>query len=720
MRSHTVLTIAGLVAAANRIEAQSPPKRTLVPAMSITSTPAKAQFDRAIARRLTVPAGFHIDLFASGLGGPRILTVGDDGTVYVTRRDSDDVIALRDNGTGTAGPARVVVRNLPGVHGIALHDGKMYLATVKEVWVADMHADGTVGMPRAIVADLPDGGQHPNRTLAFGPDGYLYVSVGSTCNLCNEPNEENATILRMTADGTERGVFARGLRNTIGWGWHPTTKEMWGMDHGSDSKGNDIPVEELNKLQSATNYGWPNCYGDRTVDNFYSNQPAGTTKEELCPRTTAPVLGFQAHSAPIQMAFYTGTMFPADYRGDAFVAMRGSWNREPPSGYKLVRIHFQNGQPVRFDDFVTGFISADHNTYYGRLAGVTMMRDGSLLLGDDTNGAIYRITYGTATQRAASADRTAMTSGGDVALGGKMDTTGVASQHDTTMPPAAPKANANRIAFVDSLKEPESALYDADQDVYFVSNIDGTSAGKDGRAFVSRIAAGRAGAGGAKTIRWIQSGRNGVTLNAPKGMAIVGDTLWVADIDAMRAFNRKTGAPIASIDLAAQGAAFLNDVVVGDDGNVYTTDTEIVYDAKGNTTHPRTDRVFKIDARRAVTTPLQTDRLSRPNGIVWDGSARRFVIVPFGGDSLFSWTPGQNALQFVATGPGQFDGVVMASGTLLVSSKATSTIYALRGGKLVPAIQHVPDVADIGVDTRRGLLLVPLTASNHLEIYKSP
>jgi len=258
-------------------------------------------------------------------------------------------------------------------------------------------------------------------------------------------------------------------------------------------------------------------------------------------------------------------------------------------------------------------------------------------------------------------------------------------------------------------------LYDSTQDTYFISNIDGTSAGKDGKAFISRVAG-----SGSKTLRWIESGKNGVTLNAPKGMTIVGDTLWVADIDVMRAFNRRTGAPIATVDLMAQGATFLNDVTTGGDGNVYVTDTEIAYDARGNTMHPRADRVFRIDDHRGATIALQNDQLSRPNGIMWDASARRFVIVPFGGDSLVTWTPGANAVTVLTTGPGQFDGVVQFNGTTLVSSKATGTIYALRNGKLEPVIQHVPDVADMGVDTRRALLLVPLTASNRVEIYRAP
>lgn len=371
--------------------AQKPKARKVLPlATGFMSTPEKRPFSDAIAKSLTVPAGFEVSVFASGLGAPRMMAVGDDGTVYVTRRDSGDVLALRPDGTGSP---RKVVSSLPQVHGIALQGNRLYLATVKEVFVADLTPGGTAGEPRLIIGDLPDGGQHPNRTIGFGPDGMLYISVGSDCNACVETEDEHATMLRAKPDGSERGVFARGLRNTVGWGWHPETREMWGMDHGTDWRGNDTPPEELNQIQGSAHYGWPFCYGDKVVDRLFASDPQGGTKEEFCRRTAGAVLTYQAHSAPIQMAFYGGPQFPADFRNDAFVAMRGSWNREPPTGYKVVRIDFQNGKPVRFSDFLTGFLSADRGSYSARLAGIAVAKDGALLVSDDTNGAIYRVAY---------------------------------------------------------------------------------------------------------------------------------------------------------------------------------------------------------------------------------------------------------------------------------------------------------------------------------------
>jgi glucose/arabinose dehydrogenase len=709
MRFHVLSTVAALASAAPLAANAQKPERTLIPATTFTSMPAVGTVDASIVRRLKAPAGFTVSVFARGLGSPRMMAVDGDGTVYVTRRDSGDVIALSDDGSGRAETPRVVVRNLPGVHGIALYGGRMYLATVKEVFVVNMRRDGTLSDPRPVVSDLPDGGQHPNRTIGIGPDGMLYVGVGSTCNLCVETNEENATLVRMKADGTDRGVFASGLRNTVGWAWHPETRELWGMDHGSDMKGNDVPPEELNKLQSAGNYGWPFCYGNRVPDETFAQEPAGSSKKELCPRTTAPVLTYQAHSAPVQMVFYNGRQFPSDFRGDAFVAMRGSWNRQSPTGYKIVRIVFDKGTPVRFDDFLTGFLSPDGNTQFGRLAGIAVAKDGALLVGDDENGVIYRVAFGSDERRASA--------GGEVALGPAIvDTIRAAEPLDTTPLARRRVVRADRVAFHDGFREPESAIYDADQDVYFVSNIEGRSAEKDGRGFISRVPAGD----GVKETRWINSGVAGVTLNAPKGMAIVGDTLWVSDIDVVRAFNRKSGALISTVNLAGRGATFLNDIAVGGDGAIYITDSQIVFDARGNTTHRGTDRVFRIDKERDASIAIELDRLGRPNGIVWDKVRKTFVIVPMGSDTLWGWRGGP-ALELLGRGPGQFDGVnFSADSTLLVASKATSSIYSLRNGRLTPVIQNLPDVADIGLDTKRGLILVTLTSRNRVELYRSP
>jgi glucose/arabinose dehydrogenase len=392
--STATLGVVTLITAVVTTDAQQRPDPRVVSSRVYTNAPGRAEWDESVVERLRVPAGFRVSVFSRDLGTARMLAVGDDGTVYVTRRDSGDVLALRDDGTGKAGVPRKIVTDLPRVHGVALHGGRIYLATIREVYVADVNSDGSVGAPRAIITGLPDGGQHPNRTIGIGPDGMLYVSVGSTCNQCIETNDEHATILQLALDGSRRGVFARGLRNTVGFAWNPETRTLWGVDHGSDYKGNDIPPEELNEIQNGLHYGWPFCYGKRIADASYPLDPPGSTKAEFCPRTVAPTLTFDAHMAPMQIAFYQGTAFPAEYRGDAFVAMRGSWNRNPAVGYKVLRIEFRDGVPVRSTDFLSGFLSQNGERQYGRLAGVAVARDGSLLVSDDTNGVIYRVSYG--------------------------------------------------------------------------------------------------------------------------------------------------------------------------------------------------------------------------------------------------------------------------------------------------------------------------------------
>jgi glucose/arabinose dehydrogenase len=185
--------------------------------------------------RLKAPEGFGVNVFARDLGKPRMLAVGDDGTVYVTRRDPGDVLALRDRAGKVQADAIDKVLTLRDAHGITLHRGQMYVCTVKELYVAELK-DGKPGEPRKLLDDLPPGGRHPNRTLAFGPDDLLYISVGSTCNCCQEKSRESATVLRARPDGSQRKVFTSGLRNTIGFGWHPKTRQLWGMDHGNSEQ----------------------------------------------------------------------------------------------------------------------------------------------------------------------------------------------------------------------------------------------------------------------------------------------------------------------------------------------------------------------------------------------------------------------------------------------------------------------------------------------------
>lgn len=342
-------------------------------------------------QQLRVPEGFRVEKFAEDLGKPRILLVGNNGHVYYSDRDAGVVVLLKDENADGVAEQKLTVANIPQAHGLAMHNGRMYIMAIRELYSATINADGTLGAPEQLLANMPDGGQHPNRTIDFGPDGKLYISIGSTCNSCTEPNPLHATMVTANADGTGMEIFARGLRNTIGFDWHPETGELWGMDHGIDWLGDDVHMEEVNRITQGANYGWPYIYANGEY-NPGDRPPGDTTYQQYQQLSTPPVNGYQAHAAPMQMVFYNADQFPADYRGDAFIAMRGSWNRSTPVGYRVVRLHFEDGQPTRFEDFLTGFLVDNNRAHFGRLVGIAVHSDGSLLVGDDTNGVIYRIS----------------------------------------------------------------------------------------------------------------------------------------------------------------------------------------------------------------------------------------------------------------------------------------------------------------------------------------
>lgn len=400
---NVTLLASALVLVATPALAQSSPEdndKQPVQAHFYELTPLKPGPD--FAASLKLPRGYRAAVWASGLGNSRVMVVAPDGSVYVSRRSEADIIRLVDaNRDGRAdGPPTVIV-NRPGLHGLTIHDGMLYFMTAREVFRAALRTDGGIGRVETLINDLPDAGQHLNRTLAVGPDKMLYISAGSTCNACDESSQENATLIRASLDGKTRRVWASGLRNTIGFGWHPRTGELWGWDQGIDWLGNDLQREELNKIERGKRYGWPYVFEDGKR-NPQDEPPGGLTAAQWAAASTNPVLMHVAHSAGMQMTFHPGGGFGPDVAGDAFVALRGSWNRKPASGYELARIRFDaNGQATRIETFVSGFMSRDGTGQYGRPCGVAVMRDGSILLSDDANGVIYRITYDGATGQAA-------------------------------------------------------------------------------------------------------------------------------------------------------------------------------------------------------------------------------------------------------------------------------------------------------------------------------
>src|SRR5690606_33479663 len=257
--------------------------------------------------QLQLPEGFRIEKFAEDLGEPRILAVSPQGNIYVSRRPGDILMLKDSNNDGKADQQQSVLTK-KDVHGLAFHEDMLYYVTVNEVFRAPLKEDGSLGAEEKIMENLPDGGQHTNRTLAFGPDGKLYISVGSTCNACAETRDENATLIQADADGKNRKIFAKGLRNTIGFDWHPETGELFGMDHGIDWLGDDEQKEELNRITEGSDYGWPYIYADGKFNK--ADKPKEMSWEEYAAKTVEPELLFTAHSAPMAFEFYEGDMFP--------------------------------------------------------------------------------------------------------------------------------------------------------------------------------------------------------------------------------------------------------------------------------------------------------------------------------------------------------------------------------------------------------------------------
>lgn len=273
----------------------------------------------------------------------------------------------------------------------------------------------------------------------------------------------------------------------------------------------------------------------------------------------------------------------------------------------------------------------------------------------------------------------------------------------------------HRIREVTGLSHPESARYDPELDLWFVANINGDPLAKDNNGFITRLKSD----GSIGVLKFAEGGRNGVRLNGPKGMAIVGDTLWVADIDAVRGFNRRTGAEVASVSLSGQ-AKFLNDIAAGPDG-IYVTDTGIGPDGKGGMKHTGPDRVFRIDRSHKVSIALQSDSLKGPNGITWDSTGHRFIIVPFFGSTPLSWAPGDPAPRSLGTAPGQEDGVeAVGPDRFLITSWADSSLFVLAQGQATKVAAPLPSPADIGWDSRRHRVAVPLLLEDRVEIWGLP
>ncbi len=347
--------------------------------------------------------GFSIDVYATGVRVARQMTLGSKGTLFVGTRNKNSggvVYAVVDrNGDHKADQVYTIAKGLNEPNGVAFRQGALYVAEIGRIIRFDDIESKLEAPPEPVVVNdtLPKETHHGQKFIAFGPDGLLYVPVGAPCNVCEREDERFSTIMRMKPDGSGLEVFARGVRNTVGFDWHPQTRELWFTDNGRDNMGDDVPRDELNTAPKAgLHFGFPYCHqGDVSDPEF------GSAKRP-CAEFQAPARQLDAHVAAIGMRFYTGTMFPAEYRNQIIIAEHGSWNRSTPQGYRLSLAKLERNKVMSYTRFAEGWLrglkpapagGAMIGDVWGRPADVLVMPDGALLVSDDRAGVIYRIWY---------------------------------------------------------------------------------------------------------------------------------------------------------------------------------------------------------------------------------------------------------------------------------------------------------------------------------------
>jgi glucose/arabinose dehydrogenase len=338
-----------------------------------------------------LPKGFYISSFADDVKGARSLVLSPNGTLFVGTRDAGNVYALVDtNKDGKADKKYMIAHDLNMPNGVAFRDGALYVAEVSKIWRYDNIEAQLDHPPKPVLirGDFPTETHHGWKFIRFGPDGKLYVPVGAPCNICESEDERFASIMRMNPDGSDLEVFARGIRNSVGFDWHPVSKELWFTDNGRDMLGDDTPSCELNRApQKDLHFGYPYCHSGDIADPEFG-------KKHSCSEFVPPAQKLGAHVAPLGLRFYTGAMFPAEYKNQIFVAKHGSWNRSKKSGYVVSLVKLDaNGKAISDTPFASGWLNEASQEVSGRPVDVLVMPDGALLVSDDEANRIYRIGY---------------------------------------------------------------------------------------------------------------------------------------------------------------------------------------------------------------------------------------------------------------------------------------------------------------------------------------
>ena len=338
---------------------------------------------------VTVPDGFAVSVFAEGLNGPRFIAFGPDGVLYVADRGAGRIVALPDlDGDGVSDEVQVFAEGLNSPHSLVYHEGSWYIGVpTGVVRLTDTAGDGKADETVTLMDDYPTGG-HSTRTVIFLPDGRMAVSIGSSCNVCEETDPRRAGIVVYEdATGSGERQFAVGLRNAVGLAIHPETGDLWATNNGRDLMGDDLPPETVNLVREGADFGWPRCHSGEVIDPDFGFPGS-------CDGVEPPIATWQAHTAPLGLVFYTGTNFPAEYQGDLFIALHGSWNHSTGVGYSVVRLPLDGSTPTGpVEDFATGWLDLTVHQVTGRPVGLAVGPDGALYVSDDKGGIIYRIVW---------------------------------------------------------------------------------------------------------------------------------------------------------------------------------------------------------------------------------------------------------------------------------------------------------------------------------------
>ncbi len=354
--------------------------------------PVAAALDKLPIDKIKLPAGFKAEVWSTGHAGARSMVRGDKGTIFMGTRQIGRVYAITDD-MGKR-HVRTLAQGLTQPNGLAFRGGALYVLAINRVLRYDNVEDklDNPGTPVDMTAafGLPDTVHHNWKYAAFGPDGKLYIQVGANCNICEINPGIHAQIRRYNPDGTGMEIVARGVRNTVGFDWHPVTKELWFTDNGRDWAGNDGPQDELNRIakgNEGANFGFPYCHANSIPD-------PQVKRPNACAGVTMPAALLGPHAGALGIKFYTGKMFPKSYQNVAFIARRGSWNREQKFGYDVAVARISANGTAKIEPFMTGLLDAKANAFSGRPTYVLQLPDGSMLVSDEQNGATYRITYG--------------------------------------------------------------------------------------------------------------------------------------------------------------------------------------------------------------------------------------------------------------------------------------------------------------------------------------